>query len=100
MKIVFSGNAEQDLEDISDWIASDNPERASSLVADLINACGAIGRAPHSYPFVDKNRDSTLRRRVFRNYLIFFDIGAERVEILHILRGARDYAKIVFTDDD
>jgi plasmid stabilization system protein ParE len=100
VKVVFSQNAEQDLEDIADWIARDNPERARSFVADLVRTCKSIGRTPRSYPFVDKSRDSTLRRRIYRNYLIFFDIGAKDVEILHVLHGARDYAQIVFADDE
>lgn len=37
-----------------------------------------------------------LRRKVFGNYLIFYDVGADAVEILHILHGARDYAQIIF----
>jgi plasmid stabilization system protein ParE len=37
-----------------------------------------------------------LRRKVYGNYLIFYDIGPDAVEILRILHGARDYAQIVF----
>lgn len=100
MKVVFSQNAEQDLEGIADWIARDDPERARSFAADLIRACKAIGRAPRSYPFVDRRRDPTLRRRVHGNYLIFFEIGSKEVEILHVLHGVRDYAQIVFANDE
>lgn len=99
MKVIFSRNAERDLEDIADWIARDNPERAESFVAELIRTCESIGRAPRSYPLVDRNRDPTLRRRVFGSYLIFFDIGAKEVEILHVVHGARDYVQIIFAND-
>lgn len=100
MKVVFSRNAERELEEIGDWIAQDNPERARSFVADIVRTCKSIGRAPRSYPLVDKQRDPTLRRRIHRNYLIFFDIGPGAVEILHILHDAQDYARILFDDDD
>ena len=100
MKVAFSQNAEQDLEDIADWIARDNPERARSFVAGLVKACQAIGRAPRSYAFVDRARDPTLRRRIYGNYLIFFDIGPKEVEILHVIHGARDYVQIVFATDE
>jgi toxin ParE1/3/4 len=100
VKVVFSQNAERGLEEIGDWIARDNPERARSFVADLVKACKSIGKAPHSYPFVDKGRDPTLRRRIHRSHLIFFDIGADQVEILHIIHGARDYPPIVFANDE
>ena len=100
MKVVFSEGAEQDLEDIADWIARDNPERAGSSVAELVRTCKSISRAPRSYPLADRSRDPTLRRRIYRSYLIFFDIGPKEVEILHIVHGARDYAQIVFFAND
>jgi toxin ParE1/3/4 len=100
LKVIFSQNAEQDLEEIADWIARDNPERARTFVAELVRAGKAIGRAPYSYPLVDRTRDPRLRRRVYRSYLIFFDIGSDTVEILHVVHGARDYAQIVFASDE
>lgn len=100
MKVVFSQNAEQDLEGIADWIARDNPERARSFVADLVMACKAIGRAPRGYPLVDRRRDPTLRRRIHGNHLIFFEIGSKEIEILHVIHGARDYAQVVFASDE
>lgn len=98
MKVILSRKAERDLEGIGDWIARDNPARATSFVGELRRACKGIGRTPRSYPLVDKTRDSALRRRVHGNYLIFFEIGTVVVEFLHILHGARDYAQIVFPD--
>ena len=100
MKVVFSAKAERDLEAIADWIARDNPERARSFVAELIHAAKSIGRSPRRYPFVDKEREPKLRRRVHGSYLIFFDVGIDAVEILHVVHGARDYAQIVFGSDE
>ena len=99
MKVVLSRNAEHDLEAISDWIARDNPARATSFVAELSKACMAFGRAPRRFPLVDRARDPTLRRRVYGNYLIFYDVGVTAVEILHVLHGARDYEQIVLPSE-
>lgn len=96
MKVALSYNAERDLEEIGDWIAQDNPERAVSFVAELREACRAIGSSPRGNPLVDRARDPTLRRKVYGNYLIFYDVGTRTVDILHILHGARDYAQIIF----
>jgi toxin ParE1/3/4 len=100
LKVIFSEKAERDLEEIADWIARDNPERARAFVAELIGAAKSIGRAPRTYPLVDKHRDPHLRRRIHRSYLIFFDVGVDAVEILHVVHGARDYAQIIFADDE
>ena len=99
MKVILSRNAEHDLEVIGDWIARDNPARATSFVAELLKACKSIGRTPRRFPLVDRGRDPTLRRRVYGNYLIFYDVGATAVEILHVLHEARDYEQIVFPSE-
>jgi toxin ParE1/3/4 len=96
LKVVFSRNAERDLEAIGDWIAQDNPTRAVSFVAELVKSCKSIGKTPRGFPLVDRSRDLRLRRRVYGDYLIFYDVGTTSVEILHVLHGARDYAQIIF----
>jgi toxin ParE1/3/4 len=50
LKVIFSATAELDLEGIADWIAQDNPDRARTFVAELVEAAKSIGRAPRSYP--------------------------------------------------
>jgi plasmid stabilization system protein ParE len=99
VRVVFSRNAIDDLEEIGDWIARDSPDRAVSFVLELMKACRAIGRTPRSYRLVDRTRDPTLRRRVFGNYLIFYDVSSVAVEILHVLHDARDYEPLIFPDD-
>jgi plasmid stabilization system protein ParE len=99
LKVVFSRNAERDLEAIGDWIAQDNPTRAVSFVAELVKSCKSIGKAPRGFPLVDRSCDLRLRRRVHGDYLIFYDVGTTSVEILHVLHGARDYAQIIFPSE-
>jgi len=99
VKVVLSRNAERDLENIGDWIANNNPDRALSFVSELLEACLSIGSTPRGYPLVDRQRDPTLRRRVHGNYLIFYDIGLQTVDILHVLHGARDYERIIFPEE-
>ena len=40
-----------------------------------------------------------VRRRLHGNYLIFYRIEADRLVVLHVLHGARDYGAILFPDD-
>jgi plasmid stabilization system protein ParE len=98
LKVVFSRNAERDLEAIGDWIAQDNPTRAVSFVAELVKSCKSIGKAPRGFPLVDRSCDLRLRRRVHGDYLIFYDVGTTSVEIL-VLHCARDYAQIIFPSE-
>ena len=39
-------------------------------------------------------------RRRHRNYLIFYRITADIVEVLHVLHGAQDHAAILFPDSE
>ena len=99
MRVVFTEPAGNDLEAIGDWIAKDNPLRAASFVRELRDACLEIGPRPTAYQFVEHRRSDGIRRKVYGNYLIFYRLS-DAVEILHVLHGARDYAQILFDNDD
>ena len=51
---------------------------------------------PERHPLLRRHQSIGIRRRVHGNYLIFYRIDADRVEILHILHGAMDYDAVLF----
>jgi toxin ParE1/3/4 len=66
----------------------------------LRRSCVDIGPRPFGYPFVEHRRGDGIRRKVHGNYLIFYRIWLDAVEVLRVLHGARDYARILFGDND
>lgn len=96
MIVVLSAAAEADLEAIGDWIATESPQRAIFFVAELRRSCTELAFEPLMYSLVPRYEAAAIRRRVHGNYLIFYRVVGERVEIIHILRGARDYETILF----
>lgn len=38
-------------------------------------------------------------RRPFGNFLIFYRIVADRIEVVHVLHGARDYEPLLFPEE-
>lgn len=90
--------AKADLIAIGDYIGSDNPERAITFVEELLDRCYALADMPRRYPLVPRYEKFGIRRTVYRDYLIFYRIQAEVVEIIHILKGARDYETLLFPD--
>lgn len=96
MRVFFTESAELDLEEIGDWISKDNPQRAATFVRELRRSCMAIGPRALAYPFVEHRRDDGMRRKVYGNYIIFYRVWLDTVEILRILHGARDYGEIIF----
>jgi plasmid stabilization system protein ParE len=44
--------------------------------------------------------DTPVRYLVSGNYLVFYEIGSECVEVKRIIHGKRDYINILFPDHD
>lgn len=98
MKVILSAAAEADLEAIGDWIAQHSPARAAAFVRELRQQCAALADGPERFVLVPRFEHVGVRRRVYGNYLIFYCIGGDRVEILHVLHGARDYDPVLFPE--
>jgi toxin ParE1/3/4 len=98
VRVVFSQAARTDLEQIGDYIARDNPQRARSFVRELQAASIALGDSPRAFQLVPRYETFGIRRRPFGRYLIFYRIDQDRVAIVHILHGARDYEALLFAN--
>jgi toxin ParE1/3/4 len=99
-EVVFSPEAEADLDDIAAYIAADNPERALTFAQELRGRCLQLAQMPEAFPVVSRYEAKGYRRRVVRNYLIFYRIVADTVEIVRILHGARDYERLLGHPDE
>lgn len=99
MKVVLAEAALAELIEIGRYIKRDNPRRAETFVRELHACCRQLGRMPRAFPLLPTHETSGIRRRVHGQYLIFYRVDAETVEVLHVLHGARDYEPILFPDD-
>ncbi|MBB3447297.1 MULTISPECIES: type II toxin-antitoxin system RelE/ParE family toxin [unclassified Rhizobium] len=91
MILEFSNEAESDLEQIADYIAERNPQRALSFIRALRRRCEDLVDTPNGFALVPSYEKYGIRRRVHRNYLIFYRVKNAKVVIIHILHGATDY---------
>jgi plasmid stabilization system protein ParE len=98
VKVVFADDAMADLEQIGDFIARDNPRRAATFIRELRQAAIAIGAAPRAFPLIARYRQHGIRFRAFGSDLIFYTLGDDRLAIVHVLHGARDYEALLFPD--
>lgn len=96
MIVVISAKAEQDLEEIGDYIARDDPNRAIAYIRVLRAKCLALADLPGRFPLVTRYEAQGVRRRVHGDHLIFYRAERDRIVILHVLHGARDYAAMLF----
>jgi toxin ParE1/3/4 len=99
MKVVLTGEARGDLEQIGDYIARDKPARAANLVQELIDKARQLGELPSGFPLVPRYERLGIRRRAQGNYAIFYRVEVDRVSIIHILHGARDHEALLFPED-
>jgi toxin ParE1/3/4 len=92
--VIYSDPAKAELRKISEWIAEENPRRAESFIDELIEACERIAKYPESNAVLGNFLGHIVHRKVFGNYLIFYRIKTNQIEILHVLHGAQDYSDL------
>ena len=99
MIVRLTAAAENDLEQIADYIARDNPKRALSFVLALRDKCLSLADAPYGFPLVTQYERHGIRRRIYGNSLIFYRVDGDHVSVIHILHGARDVAALLLDGD-
>ena len=85
--------AAQDLEEIGDYIAQDNPLRSVEFLTELQSNCETICRNPEGYR-LRQEFSKTMRSCSHGNYVIFYESDVKEVTIVRILHGGRDLQKI------
>lgn len=93
MKVILTQAALADLRDIGHWIALDDPDRAITFIGELRGKCLGLSDRPLLYPPAPEAGQGVRKRR-HQRYLILYRIERDRIEILHIVHGARDYRKL------
>ncbi len=74
----------------------DNPTRAVSFVEELLDRCLALADTPRAYPLVPRYERFGIRRCVHGNYLIFYRLQPEQIEVIHVLQRSRDIEALLF----
>ena len=82
------------MEDVADFIARDNPQRAWTFVEELERKARTVVRAPKAYP-ARPSLSPGLRLAVYRKYNIYFQLAGHGIDIVRILHSARD-AEAIF----
>jgi toxin ParE1/3/4 len=98
MLVTFTPPAENDPEESGDYIAARNPARALTFVLELRAKCESLADAPRAYPLVPRYEHAGIRRRRHCDYLIFYRVGVDTINIVHILHGAQNYESILFPE--
>lgn len=88
-RFIFAPEAKEDVKGIRKYIAEDNPQAASRMVATLKEKCRALLNTPMMGRTCNELVPG-LRSFPVGNYVIFYRIAGENIEIARILHGAQD----------
>jgi plasmid stabilization system protein ParE len=98
MRARFSPKAARDLDEISGYIAADNPEAAERVRRIILNTADLLAQHPELGRRIRKASARHLQIRwfivpKFRNYLIFYQPFQETVVVVRVLHAARDWTR-------
>jgi toxin ParE1/3/4 len=93
MLVVRTKLADEDLLDIWFYVGADDMDAADRLLDQIDTRCDNLSQ----YPQKGVQRDALMpgmRSILEGNYVIFYQVNGDRVEILRILHGSRDFPSI------
>jgi toxin ParE1/3/4 len=93
--VVFTPEAEDDLEEITRYIALDNPPAALRWLDEMEGVCRLLFEQPGIGQRMHTKRFGEVRRHTTGSYLIYYQPIADGIVILRVLHGARDQQRLV-----
>jgi toxin ParE1/3/4 len=98
VKIIFAPRATEDVEEIGDYIFSDNPKAAVKFVSDLRLRCDTLKSAPQG-GMLRPELGQAIRSVLFGRYVIFYTAHPDEVRIERLLHGSRDIPNVYAKGD-
>jgi toxin ParE1/3/4 len=94
----LSPRAAHDLDEISGYIAADNPEAAERVRRIILNTADLLAQHPELGRRIRKASARHLQIRwfvvpKFRNYLIFYQPFQETIVVIRVLHAAQDWTR-------
>lgn len=99
MAIAFAPAAEQDLEEIGDYIYTENPTAAYRFIAELRGRCNRLADTPRAGA-PRPELWAGLRSVPFHRYVVFYTVAGNDVRIERILHGSRDIDAVFRGEDE
>ena len=87
--------ARLDMEQIFDYIAVElcNPTAAIGQINDFEKAFENVCTFPESCPYINNEyvKDKSLRKLIINNYIAFYRIKDNEIQVVRVLYGMRNY---------
>ena len=89
MEIIWAPQAIEDIENIGDYIAEDNPTRAVSFIDELILSVDRLLKFPESGPIIEEN--PVFRHIVHQKYRIIYQLRIKKILVVTVLSPGRNF---------
>ena len=89
--VIWADPAKSDLRAIHDFIASDSKYYAKKVVQDIMDRTNILEEYPRSGRKVPEIDDENIREIFMYSYRILYEIKSEKVYIIGIIHGRRDF---------
>lgn|SRR5690606_12501023 len=99
-KVIWTEPALDQLDDIAEYIALDNPDAAGELVAKVFKKVDHLEQFPNSGREPPELPDSIYREVVCTPCRIFYRREAKYVLILHVMRDEMKLKKFLLDDEN
>ena len=90
--------AKQDLKSIHDYIARDSRLYAKKVSLELVEKTEKLNIFPEIGRIVPEIGDSKIRELIIYSYRLIYEIYPDRIEILALIHGKRNFSKINLED--
>ncbi len=92
-KVIWAYAAEEDLEAAASYIRRDSPVYAASFVDRALEAGRSLNEFAERGRIVPELRDSSIREIFIYSYRLVYRIEDDRISILALIHGRRDFQK-------
>ncbi len=96
--LVFAPQAEDDINDVFDFIAADNPRRALSYIEEIQQACRSLCQTPMIGIDRSDLRPGVRVLTLWRRVVVVYELPPDKLRVLRIFTGGRDYETIMGSD--
>ena len=87
MKIVWTGPALNDLDEMGSFISQDSPVRAQTFIAEIFESVEKLMDFPHAGRKFPEIRREDLRELIYEGYRIVYQVIGTQIIVLTVAEG-------------
>jgi addiction module RelE/StbE family toxin len=96
--VEWTDPAKQDLKSIHDYISRDSRLYAKKVSFEIIEKTEKLNIFPEIGRIVPEIGDPNIRELIIYSYRLIYEIYPDKIEILALIHGKRDFSKINLED--